>query len=467
MAILVSIGHAISLPMGTTYDGFVYLDLADVLDSARFPSEWHLARTPLFPLALKAVLWLFGRQPNAVIALLTTLGLANVLVIGATVRAMAGPVAAALVIVLIACYPTSIAYQHLVLTESGTALLMASIVAMTVWSRSGGAFLWRRTLALAGTLAVAYYWRQALFSLAALVAGLHVWSAQSSRHRTRGDTVSVLVQAALIVGLPLAAAQPWKPYSDDSGMTAFTIRQGLVRQALLPIDHPLAAPYAERYRQAIADAGNLRSGLRSGAFYPLFADMFGQAPKDGGWTMSLLLHIIRRNPLGYLGAVGRTLLLYGGAGAVESENSRHRTMVLDLRPVVGRFDGVPGDKLERVRSDFGFPARESKLRRVIRALAGPYDWLVALACLVTVGGLAAAVVLRHPQLATLCGAPVFFVIPAALTLASVDRYAFPTYPLALANLVLVPVLVVREISRRRSSGHARSENDRELHERPR
>src|SRR5215472_7968259 len=63
LAIAISFLHLISLPVAVSYDGFVYIDMADVLGSARFPQDWNIARTPLFPLYLKLSFWLFGRQP--------------------------------------------------------------------------------------------------------------------------------------------------------------------------------------------------------------------------------------------------------------------------------------------------------------------------------------------------------------------------------------------------------------------
>src|SRR5262245_25499152 len=118
--------------MGTTFDGYIYLDLADVLGSPRFPGDWHFARTPLFPLALKGSLALLGRNPYSVLLLLAVIGLATALILGATARRLAGPLAGALVVLLIAWYPTWISYQHLVLTEIGTGFFIASIAALTL-----------------------------------------------------------------------------------------------------------------------------------------------------------------------------------------------------------------------------------------------------------------------------------------------------------------------------------------------
>ncbi|PWU08263.1 MAG: hypothetical protein C5B51_08045, partial [Terriglobia bacterium] len=123
------IAHMISLPVAVTYDGFIYIDMADVLGSSRFPQDWNFARTPLFPLTLKLAFWAFGRQPLAVIAVSSTLGLAGTFIVGRLVRRYAGEVAAALAMVVMALFPTSVAYQHFALTEVGTAFFLVLIAA--------------------------------------------------------------------------------------------------------------------------------------------------------------------------------------------------------------------------------------------------------------------------------------------------------------------------------------------------
>jgi hypothetical protein len=449
IAVAISLSHSLALPMGTTYDGFVYLDLADVLGSERFPDDWHYARTPLFPLALKGAMAILGRQPNSVILLLSALGLAAVLVVGWMARSLVGPLGGAAVVILLSCDPTSIGYQHLVLTETGSALLLAAIAALTLWTPGG---TWRRCSALVCALTVAYYWRQSLASVMPLAAGLHLWPRSSAEGAPRARASLALLQAALILGLPLALAQPWKRYTDDATATAITIRQGLLRQALLPVDHPIAAPHADVYRQAIADAGNLRSGLRAHALYDLCNRIYGTVPLTAPSARPLLLEAAAHDPIAYLRAVGRTLTLYGGARALESENMLHRQLIFELPPAEYRFDGAPGEKLDRIRADFGFPARDSYVLHRIRALAERYDRMIVLGSLMTVGGLIAGILLRQRSLAVVCAFPVAYVIPPASVLASIDRYALPAYPLVLANIVLVPILVGREIARRRRGG---------------
>jgi hypothetical protein len=61
----------------------------------------------------------------------------------------------------------------------------------------------------------------------------------------------------------------------------------------------------------------------------------------------------------------------------------------------------------------------------------------------TLAGLLVAVVQRH-RIVALCGIPVLYMVPPALTLASIDRYAFPAYAIVLATLVIVPTLVGRD-----------------------
>src|SRR5438067_5133650 len=100
-AIAFAFAHLISLPIGITYDGFQYLDGADILGSSRFPQDWYRNRTPLYSLTLKTSFFLFGRQPIAAILVSTAMGLGTVLLLGRVARLLAGEWCGALVLVFV------------------------------------------------------------------------------------------------------------------------------------------------------------------------------------------------------------------------------------------------------------------------------------------------------------------------------------------------------------------------------
>jgi hypothetical protein len=262
----------------------------------------------------------------------------------------------------------------------------------------------------------------------------------------------VLLQALLIGALPYAMTRPWQPYISDAGMTSVHFYEGLLKQALLPIDHPRAAPWAERYGEAIEEArvGNFYSGLRTESYRALSEDMFGgpAGRRQGG--RELFLELVTEHPGAYFRALGRTLMLFAGAKSLDNENIVHRGMVLSTLPPEERIVRALGELGERIRADFGYPARDSLVLRVIRRLTLPYDRLLLAGSLVTAVGLLVGLAARSGTLLALCGIPVATLLPYAVVLDSFDRYALPAHVLFMANLVILPALAAREVARRRS-----------------
>jgi len=107
--VLFSFAHTLALPLAISYDGYIYIDLGDMLGSPDLPERWHVFRGPLFPLALKVGTAVLGRQANAATAVVTSFGLATALIVGATTRLLVGPLAGAVAMVLIALYPSFVA----------------------------------------------------------------------------------------------------------------------------------------------------------------------------------------------------------------------------------------------------------------------------------------------------------------------------------------------------------------------
>ena len=69
--------------------------------------------------------------------------------------------------------------------------------------------------------------------------------------------------------------------------------------------------------------------------------------------------------------------------------------------------------------------RTSLVLDLTNGLVSAYDLLVVFACIVTVAGLLVGVFCGRLDLVILCGLPLFFVVPHALALLCIDRYAFP------------------------------------------
>jgi hypothetical protein len=153
--------HGISLPVLITWDGCLYVDLAYVIFSSRFPQEWDFLRTPLYPIALKAGFWLLGKQALAAIAVSTLAGFCGVWMLGAAVRRAGSADAAAAAVVAATLYPTLVGYEHSTLTEAGTFALLALYVNALLWQPAAAAS-YKKPLALAGVITLGYYWRPTL-----------------------------------------------------------------------------------------------------------------------------------------------------------------------------------------------------------------------------------------------------------------------------------------------------------------
>jgi hypothetical protein len=63
LALLFHALHGLVLPIMISWDGYLYVQLADILGTSQFPSKWDFLRTPLFPLSLKMAFVISGKNP--------------------------------------------------------------------------------------------------------------------------------------------------------------------------------------------------------------------------------------------------------------------------------------------------------------------------------------------------------------------------------------------------------------------
>lgn len=450
------VAHVVTFPVAVSYDGYVYIDLADIIGTDRFPRDWHSARTPLYPLALKAAFAVLGRQASAAIFVSSVFGLGATLLLTFVTKRLLGPVAASLVLALLSLYPTLVAFQHFVLTETGTAFFLALVLYLLLWLPDSTWGTWVKAAGLLITLAAGYYWRQALLSLAPVAALLHgasvfrVWmkskrSSQTFRMPFRRE-LAYLIQVFLIAVGPYQLARPWSAYANDAANTDTILRQGILRQALLPPDHPYVGKQREQYRKAIEESsgkGSFYSGLRSDLHGALYHAIFSKPTPCP--LRRFFLELICKHPLRYLAGVYRTLILFGGASALESENRTSRDMILSPNWTGAKFGQGPPHLEEQIRKDLTQNTSAGPLLRILNTLIPFYETFLVYATITTLIGLLAGCVTRDLTIITLCAVPLAFVVPPALSLASIDRYAFPAYPTALANGILVPALLWRRV----------------------
>ena len=444
-SLLAGVLHLISLPIEITYDGLGYIDMADVLRSARFPHDWLPNRTPLYPLALKISFWLFGRQPLAAMLAGCAMGMAGILILGDAIRRIAGEIAAACSIVFLSLYPTLISYEHTVLTEAGTFFFLAAAVTMALWPpRTNRDLNWKLS-GLILVLITGFYWRQNVL-VATPVLAFVLWfdAMRLSPSRNGRFYMRSALRVGLLLVLPYLASKPWDRYSDPMLVRDVALRQGIVRQALLPPDDPIAAPYRAEYQQAIDQSmagGNFYSGVAWHSLNTISPKLFSQYPLEQ--SPSLFWSLARRYPERYLAGLFRTILFFSGFPGSESDNRIYRDQVFSTTVNGAKISDGPEPLRGRIAAQFGQSTTPSVLLHGLRMLFAPYDLLLILAAFTTAAGFVCALILRHAAIFVLTALPLVYLLSYAVSLVSIDRFMLPVYPIMLANLIVLPVLVAR------------------------
>lgn len=452
-AVCIYIAHVLALPLEITYDGHIYIDLADILFSPRFPHDWFHARTPLFPLALKFGFWLLGKQPLAIIFICSGVALIGILVCAWVSKQWLGTVAGAITAVLLAFDPSIAAFGHIALTETGTFALFSITLAILLLYPSEGKYVWRKALAVGAIIGVSYYWRQYLISLAwpcGVLLGAQALKSElasffNAARNQRLYLTGKVAALVLIVGLlPSLMALPFKPLTEDSALMDIALQDGIIKQALLPPDDPLIRNYKDEYLADIKNSkhhGHLYSGLRAGFKNSLVRKVFSQPQ-----TMTrrqLFWALVREYPVRYLQGVWRNLLLFFGVHGSEDEIEIYRDQIFSPTVTGSKIHDGPEPIHTALKIAFEQRTTTSFVLRMYRGLTRPYDLLVTVGFVVMCVGLLASLYLRDWKLFAFCFLPVFYLIPMALTLVSVDRYGLPVHPIALLALVAVPGALLR------------------------
>ncbi|MCX6631402.1 MAG: glycosyltransferase family 39 protein [Candidatus Solibacter sp.] len=447
------VAHVVSLPVEITYDGLGYIDLSDVLGSPRFPADWNQSRTPLLPLSLKIAFLVFGRQAISAILVPALYALAGILLLGASVKRVGGRLAAAGTLVLVSVFPTLVAYQHSVLTESGS-FFFVSLTLYILLSPSKRP--WLRTAALALALGAGFYWRQNVLTLApvaALLLGFGMWREfrtpfrEFLRTHHPAELLPLWPLAAHMLAVVLVSAlltMPWSPYLQTAALRDVSLQQGVLRQSLLPPEHPFVGPYRDDYYRAIRSSIYHRNYL-SGMRWDLMSELAGKiwarpVPKP---MPQFFLELVKQNPGRYLNGLGRTLLFYAGVNGVESDNRSFRDEILSETLQGSKISVGPEPLRSRIQHDFEQRTTSSLIMRFVRGMIFVYEPLLILASILTVLGLATAILLRDVRLLAFCAIPCAYALSYAVILVSLDRFMVPVYPLSLANAILVPLALYR------------------------
>ena len=433
------VAELVSLPVVVTFDGYWYAKLAEILGTARFGAEWDYLRTPLFPALLKLFFWLFGRQPLAVSALQTALGFSGIWLLAAALRRLDRTLEAAILLPLLALFPTLVTYEHALLTEVGTFTLVALLLYVVTAPMSRPEW---RVAGIAGVLALGYYFRASLLYISpvvALVYALGAFQQQAADCHPERRTHSRILAGSLIVMLaPVLIAYPWQSNPRVSLRNANVLLYGLVKQAVVPLNDPLwsnsQSLYAEAINQSLNHGEFPLGGVKDELVYAPVESLHDYAPH----ATSVLVRAVLRYPRRYIAGCVRTALLFTEMYMPESDNAIFRTAVLSgggsvLTPHPPGFPPLDTEMAQR--------PNPSLFGHFLLAMAPLYD---ALVCCGLVATLALIVVgFWRRDAATLA----FGIIPAAFLLLNIalltsqDRTAAPVYPILLVNLVSLPRLL--------------------------
>lgn len=437
--------HTVSLPVLVTYDGHLYVDLADVLGSNRFPADWDFLRTPLYPLGLKLAFWLLGKQPLSVIALGGLLGFLGIWSLGAAVKEMGYPRAAAAGVVSATLYPTLVAYEHCLLSETGTFFFIALIVRAIVWMPERRS--WQlKTSVLTALLAGGFYFRPTFLYLAPVVGGLLLFSTLCDQARLKGSwhalERSLIARAGLqlgvVVAVPFLLAAPWNRAMSQTNRAGEVLLFGLIKQAAIPPGDPALGGAATPYERAIQGStvnGRLDvGGVRSGVALEVWAAMPPAQLQAAG---ALFRRMVLQHPVRYLKGVVRTVLLFAGVPALESENALFKDAVLHA-PGSNIFPG-PARLEEAIGKQFSQTRRAPVIGRLLQFIDPLYEVLIFFGFALAASAALVGIVRTDLPLLAFSLVPGAFLAMHALLLLSLDRYAFPVYPVLLFGLAFLPL----------------------------
>jgi hypothetical protein len=456
-AVLLGFVYLAALSVGISYDGHVYIDLADMLGTARSVKEWSPYRTPLFPLALKISFWLFGKQALALVMVMSAAGIAGILVLGIIVKEMAGYIAGTAIIIVLSLYPTLVGYERMVLTETGIFLFIALMVLLSMQIPRDGRGAWLKTAGLVSVCTLSYYWRQNLLSLSYWLAFLYLlawrWPLQGKAAvRWRSPRLAVtLAQCLLIAVLPNAAVRLWGSYSNNAKLFDVMLGYGIVKQALADPKDPFIGPDRQAYESAIQTSvfhGHLYSGIRADLANTLSNRLL---TRYSGSRLDLFIRLARDYPGRYAAAMGRMLMLFAGAKGLQDENEIFRDEILSPSFVGARIGDGPEPVSSRDKEYFAQKTQPSAVQALLRLLVRLYDPALSAGFMVCAVGLVLSIVWLDFRLFLFTATPFVYLLPYIITLSSADRYAFPIYPFVLASPVVVGAAVAKRMLARRES----------------
>ncbi|HYF48835.1 MAG TPA: glycosyltransferase family 39 protein [Planctomycetota bacterium] len=439
--------HYIALPVLITVDGADYILLGRLAAALNFSEEYYFARPPLYPLLIEYSTRLLGRNAMAVQVPNLLLGFGAIWLAGTALKALNFPRAAAGLVVLLTLYPTFAAYEHCVLTETGSVFFLF----LTIWLLVRSArneHDWRWSIVLGVVLGISYHHRPTLLYLAPVWAVLRMFQLRGVIDR--GHILpwkQALSHAAAIMALGIVIALPWQivmSRSEERHAGGELLLIFLLKQAVLPPDDPLLADIREDYEQGIADA-TVGGRLDAAGIHQYTLRRFQEKvtiPKRPEGSR-IFIDAVATYPGRYIDAVWRTALLLCGAATADDENGLFTSLVISEVNHGGKVLAPRHPLYVQLQHDFAQRTNDTHISRTLERLRGFYAVLLMIAVLMNIIVVIAAVFVPRLRPAWLFALPALaFLVMHAIVLFATTRYAFPVYPLLLANLILIPALLV-------------------------
>jgi hypothetical protein len=452
LAILFHVLHGLVLPIMISWDGYLYVQLADILGTSQFPSKWDFLRTPLFPLSLKMAFGIGGKNPLSVIVLNTLFGMTGICLIVSAIKKTWGLFPATATLLLLSFYPALIVYEHCLLSEVSTFFCFAIILKLLSDSRPQYHY-WLKAFFLILGVSIGYYFRPTLLYLSPLVAllyGLSLWKPEPHPERMtrfRRPRSLVIVMMVVLIGVgPFVAAYPWKQISRDGNRRmAQQIIFGFVKQAAIPLNSPLLGAAADKYSESIKQSLNngklMTDGVRSD---PLFYEVAFSIYKEYGSRLGDFLEpAISQSPQRYLKRVMATFLYFAGFPGIESDTQAFTDMVLSDDTESKLWPG-PESIRQDIERDFSRPGgMDFSLPFILRWLTPFFSVLIIAGWGATVFIFIVGLLQADRRLLAFSTIPLAFSLMHALSLMAINRLIMPVYPLVLVNLVLASTILFR------------------------
>ena len=453
LAVLFQIAHMLVLPIMISWDGYLYVELADILGTSLFPSNWDFLRTPLFPLSLKISFLVGGKNPLSVIALNTILGMTGIMLIVSVIQQSLGMFYATMALLLLSFYPTLIVYEHCLLSEVSTFFCLAVIVKLLSDNSHKKNHYSMKAAFLMFALTVGYYFRPTLLYLSPLVAllyGLSLWKPEANPENIKRlnppSGFAIIAMIILITVGPYAAAYPWKQISKSEGnRMAQQIIFGFVKQAAIPMNSTLLGEAADKYSQSIKQSLNngrlMTDGVRSDA---LFYEVAFSVYKEYGSRLGDFLEAaILKSPELYLGRVIATVLYFTGFPGIASDTRMFSDMVLSDDTGTKLWPG-PESIRKDIERDFARPGgRSFSLPLMIRWLNPFFSALAIIGWLATIFIFIVGLLRHDMRLLAFSTIPLAFSLMHAFALMAVDRLIMPVYPFILVNILPALAILIR------------------------